>query len=190
MVGLACRRRGRGRRRRAEAVTVRPLALVGVVGLVAVVAARSRASTSRGARVVQLSESDALAFYVDTLRAMGMPATFNRLRFLSAWRVAEGGRASWNPFNTTWSGGASSRYNHVGVRNYPNRAAGLAATVGTLRLRYYVDLRDRLQRDDPAEVIASSPNLRTWGTGGGVARVLQASPGPIAYSAPMFAEAV
>lgn len=133
-----------------------------------------------------LSESEALAFYVDVLRGLNLTPSYNRIRFLSAWRVAEGGQATWNPFNTTWTGGASSWYNSVGVRNYPTREAGLAATLGTLRLRYYPDLRARLERDDPAELVAKSPNLKTWGTGRGVARVLAAHPGAIPYSAPMF----
>ena len=133
-----------------------------------------------------LSEADADAFYVDVLRALGMPATENRLRFMRAWRLAEGAEATWNPFNTTWSRGRASKYNSVGVGNYATREDGLRASVGTLRLRYYVDLRARLQRDDPPAVVALSPDLRTWGTGAGVSRMLAAFPGVIPYRSPLY----
>ena len=134
-----------------------------------------------------LSETDAIAFYADVLKGLGMPPTYNRMRFLTAWRQAEGGRATWNPFNTTWIGGASGMFNPAGVRHYPTREAGLHATVSTMRLRYYPDLRERLQRDDPAELVAESPNLTTWGTGHGVARVLAGNASVIPYRSPLWA---
>jgi len=133
-----------------------------------------------------LPEADADAFYGDVLLVLGMPATSNRLRFMRAWRVAEGAEATWNPFNTTWARGRASRYNGVGVGNYATRADGLAASAGTLRLRYYTDLRARLARDDAPELVALSPDLRTWGTGAGVSRVLAAFPATIPYRSPLF----
>jgi hypothetical protein len=105
---------------------------------------------------------------------------------LRAWRQAEGAEATWNPFNTTWARGRASRYNSVGVGNYATRADGLAASSGTLRLRYYTDLRARLARDDAPELVALSPDLRTWGTGAGVSRVLAAFPAAIPYRSPLF----
>lgn len=133
-----------------------------------------------------LSEADADAFYADVLRALGMPATANRLRFMRAWRQAEGAEATWNPWNTTWARGRASKYNSVGVGNYATREDGLRASVGTLRLRYYVDLRARLARDDAPELVALSPDLRTWGTGAGVSRVLAAFPVSIPYRSPLY----
>jgi hypothetical protein len=175
------------------------LAGAGVLALVAFTRARSRASVENGAgaptgdavtgRVAgryALSEADADAFYADVLLALGMPASANRLRFMRAWRQAEGAEATWNPWNTTWSRGRASRYNSVGVGNYATRADGLAASAGTLRLRYYTDLRARLARDDAPELVALSPDLRTWGTGAGVSRVLAAFPAAIPYRTPLF----
>jgi hypothetical protein len=133
-----------------------------------------------------LPEADADAFYADVLLVLGMPATANRLRFMRAWRQAEGAEASWNPWNTTWARGRVSKYNTVGVGNYATRADGLLASSGTLRLRYYTDLRARLARDDAPELVALSPDLRTWGTGAGVSRVLSAFPGAIPYRSPLF----
>lgn len=134
-----------------------------------------------------LPETDAIAFYADVLRGLNLSPTYDRMRYLTAWRLAEGGRATWNPFNTTWAGGSAGNFNAVGVKHYPTREAGLHATIATLRLRYYTDLRARLERDDPAEVVAESPNLRTWGTGHGVARVLAAHAGALPYRAPLYA---
>lgn len=138
-----------------------------------------------------LSEADADAFYIDVLSELGLASTPNRLRFARAWRLAEGAEATWNPFNTTWAGRVSpgvreSKYNSVGVGNYATRADGVAATAKTLRLRYYADLRARLQRDDTAELVAQSPDLRTWGTGAGVSRMLAAFPVEIPYRSPLF----
>ena len=147
------------------------------------------AQTVNGSRMsgrYPLPEADADAFYADALLALGMPASANRLRFLRAWRLAEGAEATWNPFNTTWARGRASRYNSVGVGNYATRADGLAASAGTLRLRYYTDLRARLARDDAPELVALSPDLRTWGTGSGVSRVLAAFPAAIPYRSPLF----
>lgn len=149
-------------------------------------AATSSAVSSRMPGRYPLPEADADAFYADVLLALGMPASANRLRFMRAWRQAEGAEATWNPWNTTWARGRASRYNSVGVGNYATRADGLAASSGTLRLRYYTDLRARLARDDAPELVALSPDLRTWGTGAGVSRVLSAFPGAIPYRSPLF----
>jgi hypothetical protein len=158
----------------------------GARGANAAGAAASSGVSSRMPGRYPLPEADADAFYGDVLLVLGMPATANRLRFMRAWRQAEGAEASWNPFNTTWSRGRASRYNSVGVGNYATRADGLAATSGTLRLRYYTNLRARLARDDAPELVALSPDLRTWGTGAGVSRVLAAFPGAIPYRSPLF----
>jgi len=138
-----------------------------------------------------LSEAEADRFYLDVLAALQLAPTDNRLRFARAWRLAEGGEATWNPWNTTWAGKVApgvraSKYNGAGVGNYATRADGVAATVKTLRLRYYADLRARLARDDTPELVAQSPDLRTWGTGAGVARMLTAFPGAIPYRSPLF----
>lgn len=171
--------------KRDQAIAV---ALAGGLAAVVFLSKRARA----GGKVVQppihpITEPEAIAFYADVLRGLGMTPTYNRMRFLTAWRAAEAGRATWNPFNTMWNGGSSGLFNPQGVKHYPTREAGLHATVATLKLRYYPDLRNRLQADDPAELVAQSPNLTTWGTGAGVARVLAANPGAIAYRSPLYA---
>ena len=136
--------------------------------------------------IVARTADEADAFYRDVYAGLGLTATPELMRFAQAWRLSEAGKAAWNPFNTTWSRGKQSDYNTVGVGNYPDRAAGLAATVGTLRLRYYRDLRDRMARGSLAVDIASSPDLRTWGTRDLVRRVLLANPGAIPYRSPLY----
>jgi len=180
------------------------LAGAGVVALVAFARARARAGVANGSGAATgdavnvrvpgryaLSEADADAFYIEVLGQLGLASSPNRLRFMRAWRLAEGAEATWNAFNTTWAGRSSpgvraSRYNSVGVGNYATRVDGVAATVKTLQLRYYADLRARLQRDDTPELVAQSADLRTWGTGAGVSRMLAAFPGAIPYRTPLF----
>ena len=162
----------------------------------------ARASHARGVAEAQLvtgrvpgrfalSEAEADRFYADVLAELQLTPTDNRLRFARAWRLAEGAEAAWNPWNTTWAGKVSpgvraSKYNSAGVGNYATRADGVAATAKTLRLRYYADLRARLTRDDTPGLVAQSPDLRTWGTGAGVARMLLAFPDAIPYRSPLF----
>lgn len=161
---------------------------VGVVALALLVRSQRR----RVSRITYLpgiiarTPDEADDFYRDVYAGLGLQPTPELMRFARAWRLSEGGKASWNPWNTTWTRGKASDYNSVGVGNYPNRASGLAATVGTLRLRYYRDLRARMARGSLAVDIASSPDLRTWGTRDLVRRVLVANPGDIPYRSPLW----
>ena len=47
--------------------------------------------------------------YAEILRGIDAPVTAENLKFLKAWRQAEGGRASNNPFNTTYKLVSQSR---------------------------------------------------------------------------------
>lgn len=125
-------------------------------------------------------------FYKAVLAGIGATVTPEKMKFLKAWRQAEGGKANYNPFNTTKSAPGATDYNSVGVKEYPDRQTGLEATINTLKLSYYKDLVSRLLNDSSsAEQIASSPDLKTWGTGSGVERVLAGrtiNPPPIAVA--------
>jgi hypothetical protein len=115
-------------------------------------------------------------FFIEILNNIGAPITKENLKFLAAWRQAEGGTASNNPFNTTYKLDADSKktdYNSVGVKNYTNKTYGIAATTKTLKLPYYKNIVKGLQNNIGAKNIANNTNeLKTWGTGAGVARVL------------------
>ena len=115
-------------------------------------------------------------FFIEILNGIGAPITKENLKFLAAWRQAEGGTASNNPFNTTYKLDADSKktdYNSVGVKNYTNKTYGIAATTKTLKLPYYKNIVKGLQNNIGAKNIANNTDeLKTWGTGAGVARVL------------------
>lgn len=116
------------------------------------------------------------AVYSTILEGIGAPVTDENLKFLKAWRQAEGGKAANNPFNTTYKLDVDENktdYNSVGVKNYSTAEHGIAATIKTLKLPYYKNIVSDLQNDAGASNIASNTDeLKTWGTGAGVARVL------------------
>lgn len=106
-------------------------------------------------------------FYKDVLRAIGAPVTENNVSILRKWQTFEGGNAAWNPLNTTQGMPGATDYNSVHVRNYPDRATGVAATAKTLTNRYYPDLVAAMRNDWPLSKY-NKPNIlaqmRIWGT--------------------------
>jgi murein DD-endopeptidase MepM/ murein hydrolase activator NlpD len=129
-------------------------------------------------------------FYEQILKGIGAPITESNLKFLYAWRQAEGSKSTNNPFNTTLnlkSDNKKTNYNSVGVKNYSTPSYGVEATVKTLLNGYYDCIVDGLRNDSGAEKISKMciSQLKTWGTGGLVSKVLQhgsIKPPPI-YSA-------
>ena len=126
-------------------------------------------------------------FYSAILDGIGAPKTDENFKFLFAWRQAEGGKATNNPFNTTQgmkTDPGISNYNYVGVKNYSSEKIGVEATVRTLLNGRYGCIVDGLKNDVGASKISMClPELKTWGTGEGIARVLRAgkiNPPPIA----------
>lgn len=111
-------------------------------------------------------------FYHKLLESLGAPVTRENLKFLTAWRQAEGGRAKNNPFNTTYNMPGSTTLNSFGVRHYRTIEDGLTATVRTLRDKRYECILIGLIRNIGAVRISRCGSLKTWGTGDGVYRVL------------------
>ena len=105
-------------------------------------------------------------FYREVLRGIGAPITANTLALVYAWRQAEGGRATYNPFNTTQRMTGSTAYNSVGVQSYARPSDGVAATVKTMRNGKYEPvlalLRANAAPTDVAKAVIASP----WGTKG------------------------
>jgi hypothetical protein len=123
----------------------------------------------------QVDLSDDLTFYKAILKELGVNETPEKIKFLQAWRQGEGGQARNNPFNTSKHvpGKADTKYNSHGVRNYPDRQTGLAATVATLKLSRYKDLLNLLKKDNvTAKALAYTDALKKWGTGDMVKKVL------------------
>lgn len=130
---------------------------------------------SVSASAVTLSSQEDEAFYEAILSSLGAKSTPEKIKFLKAWRQAEGGKARNNPFNTTKKMPVDgiTNYNSVGVKNYPDRQTGLDATVKTLNLPYYTELVLKLKTDSiTAADLASTDDLSTWGTGTLVTTVL------------------
>lgn len=115
------------------------------------------------------------AFYKEILRQLGTEATPEKMKFLKAWRQAEGGEFAFNPFNTSKKLKVSGIRvgNSHGVKEYPNAETGITATVHTLKLPYYKNLLKLLQTNTvTADQLASCPDLNKWGTKDGVKKVL------------------
>ena len=135
--------------------------------------------------------------YEAILTGVGVPITKENMKFMYAWRQAEGAKAAFNPFNTTKKKENATFYNCLsrkdgkcvgGVRNYSSQQEGIDATIETLKLsQHYGCITDGLKNDIGAKKIARQCKsaLKTWGTGELVAKVLDGnklSPSPIPTS--------
>ena len=114
-------------------------------------------------------------FYTEILTGVGAPITDENLKFFYAWRKGEGGKATNNPFNTTFKlskDSGISNYNSAGVKNYSTPNYGVEATVKTLLLPYYTCITNGLKNDIGSDKLSKCESLKTWGTGDLVAKVL------------------
>jgi hypothetical protein len=111
-------------------------------------------------------------FYKKVLSCVGAKPTKDNMSFMYAWRQAEGGKASNNPFNTTHKMPNSTKYNSVGVRNYKNSEDGIQATCKTLKNGRYNDIVNGLKNDVGLFELSRMKGLKTWGTGELLAKVV------------------
>lgn len=111
-------------------------------------------------------------FYTKLLENLGAKPTEENLKFLYAWRQAEGKAGKYNPFNTTWELPGSTDFNSVGVKNYKSLEDGMIATIKTLKNGRYSCIVNGLRNDIGAAEIARCESLKTWGTGNLVAKVI------------------
>lgn len=65
---------------------------------------------------------------------LGVPSQNQQsaIQMLNAWMQAEGNKTAYNPLSTTLNEPGATSFNHVGVRNYPDMASGVQATIDTL----------------------------------------------------------
>jgi peptidoglycan hydrolase-like protein with peptidoglycan-binding domain len=112
-------------------------------------------------------------FYEKLLTELGAPVTSENLKYLYAWRQAEGKGGRYNPFNTTWKRPGSTKMNSDGVQHYTSLEEGMIATLKTLRNGYYDCIVNGLKNDIGAAQISKCPSLKTWGTGNLVAKVVK-----------------
>ena len=144
--------------------------------------------------------SDPTAFFSDVLSGPNLGINRWRLEFFEKWAAFEGCGAEWNPLATTWEGGEDPDdpwWNTFGengqyhVRNYASRTAGLAATVGTLMLDYYIPVRATLATMEVTPRTWDA--IRTWGTTGFVQALLDGwrpTADPIQPTLPMVIDAM
>ncbi len=111
-------------------------------------------------------------FYAKLLENLGAPISEENLKFLYAWRQAEGKGGINNPFNTTYTMPNSESINSAGVKSYNTLEDGMIATIKTLKNGRYDCIVDGLKRDIGADKIARCESLETWGTGDLVSRVV------------------
>ncbi len=116
--------------------------------------------------------NDRDAWAVDFLARLGnAQPTGETVAFLEAWHRAEGGTAAFNWLNTTQGAAGDTCYNYIngacGVRNYPDYATGIQATVETLQNGYYPRTLAGLVSNQP---VIDDGEMGTWGTGGGAVR--------------------
>lgn len=123
-----------------------------------------------------LSDGQYMKYFFDEIfKKLDVTPTKEKYNFFTAWRQAEGGDAKFNPFNTTKNMDVNgvTNYNSVGVKNYPNGSTGIMATVNTLKLPYYDNLMSDLRDDSiTTQKLASNNDLKTWGTGNLVTKVV------------------
>ena len=106
------------------------------------------------------------------LAQLGFSASEGNLVGLVAWMLAEGGwfsnDARFNPLNTTLRVTGSVSVNSAGVQAYTTLAAGLAATVATLRERAYARILNAWANNLGPQTLAQAVEASPWGTGAGV----------------------
>lgn len=113
-----------------------------------------------------------ITFYVKLLENLGAPVTEENLKFLYAWRQAEGSGGKFNPFNTTWDLPGSVSVNSHGVKSYKSIEDGMLATLKTLRKSTYSCIVNGLKNDIGADKVSKCESLKTWGTGDLVSKVV------------------
>lgn len=89
------------------------------------------------------------------------------IRFISAWTVGEGTKATYNPLATTYDLPPNTPFNSVNVRNFQSRSQGIQATVKTLmgNHRGYEDIREGIRTND-AQRAMNGLMVAPWGTNG------------------------
>ena len=80
----------------------------------------------------QATDAENDEYFKKLLKKLGAPETEGNLIWFKAWRQMEGGKATWNAFNSTQKLNGSTKYNTTGVQNYKTMDDGVQATYTTL----------------------------------------------------------
>jgi hypothetical protein len=119
------------------------------------------------------------SWIVGVLNGIGAPLTSNNVRSLELWAGSENTAAKWNPLATTEPASGATSFNSVGVRNYPNEAIGVQATVQTLQQSNMTQIRNSLVNNAPVSDTTAAINSSPWGShiGPNTTPIGQQSPG-------------
>jgi hypothetical protein len=106
------------------------------------------------------------------LNGINAPITDNNMQAIIAWEALEGGHysndARYNPLNTTWKMPGSKNFNNlgngVGVQSYVSWDQGLDATLKTIKMGLYSNIREKLMISAPADDTLSEIDKTPWGT--------------------------
>lgn len=106
---------------------------------------------------------------VEFLQLGGWPVTGQNVCAVVGWELAEGGHfvpgsTTFNPLNTSHTMPGSTVFNSHGVKNYPDWATGLVASVKTLQLGFYSGIRAALTQGNNAGGVFGALIASPWGT--------------------------
>lgn len=106
---------------------------------------------------------------VEFLQLGGWPVTGQNVCAVVGWELAEGGHfvpgsTTFNPLNTSHTMPGSTVFNSHGVKNYPNWATGLVASVKTMQLGFYSGIRAALDQGNNAGGVLGALFASPWGT--------------------------
>ena len=131
----------------------------------------SQDNTKTDSSMIQTKTTTDDDFYKKVLSCVGAKPTKDNMAFMYAWRQAEGGKATNNPFNTTQKMAGATNYNSVGVKNYRTQEDGIQSTCRTLNNGRYNDIVNGLKNDVGLFELSRMKGLKTWGTGELLAKV-------------------
>ncbi len=103
-------------------------------------------------------------FYSELMGRISAPVEEVNSKACFAWQAAEGGSASWNPFNTTEPVPGASNFNSVGVKNYPSEEAGIDATAQTLLNGRYGPILAAFRQGQSGLEVCRAVDASPWGT--------------------------
>jgi hypothetical protein len=124
--------------------------------------------------VGEQTAGDRQSFAIAVLGGLDVPITEENITILLAWMGKENTKAANNPFATTQGRSNPEKYgnptifNSHQVKNYPDFATGVRATVDTMNLSSYKDVVTLLKKGDVSVEDFNEQArdaLRLWGTG-------------------------
>jgi hypothetical protein len=129
-------------------------------------ASKSLAGKFKGSTTISTAET--VSFMTDVLKGLGItnPNEY-QIQFMVSWRQHEGAQAAWNPLNSTIKKPGATIYNYATVKNYPDRATGLSATIDTLKLKYYIKVRKAIKDikvENDIDKAMQAVNDSPWGS--------------------------